>query len=73
MKDDPAEQTGYEIYRQFIHHGVGSCIILTVRGMRIPETPEEAVMRRWRQLPETIRERFIAEGREALEEKEDVL
>ncbi|WP_037087762.1 hypothetical protein [Rhizobium sp. CF080] len=57
------EGRAFEIYQRFIAFGVGSCLVLNLNGKQIPETPEQACARRWRRLPEKVRENFIAEAR----------
>lgn len=65
MTDERDVRAGFEIYKQFIRGGFGSCMEITVNGKKIRETPEQACVRRWRRLTDTVRESFIAEGREA--------
>ncbi|CCF19097.1 protein of unknown function [Pseudorhizobium banfieldiae] len=68
MTPEQEEAAGFAIYKQFIRHSFGNLMPKgnDVSGKPIPETPEEACVRRWRRLPEKTREQFIAEGRAAI-------
>lgn len=63
MTSSSDDAAGFAIYREFIRFGIGSCTEVTVNGRRVPETPEQACVRRWRRLSEAVREQFVAEGR----------
>ncbi|MBB4092400.1 hypothetical protein DEA98_10240 [Brucella pseudogrignonensis] len=67
MNDEWEIQAGFELYKQFIRGGYGSCMEVTVKGKKVRETPEQACVRRWRRLRDTVREGFIAEGRKQQE------
>lgn len=71
MNDELSERVGFAIFRRFIRGGIGSCMERTVNGNKVPETPDEACVRRWRRLPEKVRNDFIAEGQEAIRAFED--
>lgn len=73
MTEEQEERVAFAIYQQFIRHGAGSCMTRTVNGKQVPETPEEACVRRWRRLSDKTRNDFIAEARAAIRAFEDGL
>lgn len=72
MTPEQIEAAGYEAYREFIQYGVGTCVEITVDGHRVPETPEQACIRRWRRLSIAVRDQFLAEGKAELQAHEDM-
>lgn len=65
MHPDAIERAAKAIYGTFIRRG--PLAMRNERGNLIPETPEQAVERRWKALPERIRSEFLAEAEAALE------
>ena len=51
----------------FIRRASGSLALKDDHGSLTPETPDEAVARRWRRLPERVRADFRSEAEAALE------
>ena len=71
IDEQQIEAAAFAIYRQFIRNGAGSRmarrIVVDGMGKPVPETPDEAVERRWRWLTETQKESYRREALAALE------
>jgi hypothetical protein len=65
------ERVAFAIFRTFIRNGIGSCMVRNANGRQVPETPEEAAVRRWRRLSQKARDGFLAEARAAIQELVD--
>lgn len=70
------ERAAFAIFRTFIANAVGTCrpkrdadgnVIKDRFGKPVPETPDEAAARRWRDAPQLTRDRFRHEAAAALE------
>lgn len=64
MHTDAIERAAKAIYGTFIRRG--PLAMRNERGNLIPETPEQAVERRWRSLSERVKSKFREEAGEAL-------
>lgn len=67
MTEEQIDQVALAIYRQFIGHGVGTCMEITTSRGKYRETPEDAVQRRWKRLQPAAKERFHREAIAAIE------
>ena len=56
------EEVAFAIYREFIRHGIGTCLA----GRWGQETSEEACARRWERLPAATRDSFLREAYAAI-------
>lgn len=67
MQPDIIERAAMAAYGVFIRRASGSLALKDDHGSLTPETPDEAVARRWRRLPERVRADFRSEAEAALE------
>ena len=75
IDEQQIETAAFAIYRQFIRNGAGSLmarrengrIVVDGMGKPAPETPDEAVERRWRWLTEPQKDSYRREALAALE------
>lgn len=75
MAAEMIDNCAFAIYRQFISGAVGTCrqkrddqgrLIWISAGVPFRETPDEAAIRRWHEMPELSRQRFREEAEACL-------
>lgn len=66
MHQDTIERAAKTAYGVFIRRASGTLALKDDHGSLTPETPDEAVARRWCRLPERVRADFRAEAEAVL-------